>query len=194
MAAMARWNVFTIGLLASVTVTITEMTMPWDANSFASKHNHKLHGKAARGASEAANKALANGKSDASAIRIGNAVGDKVGGFEAGGKMERPTMGVGSNTYGKGGIVMSKSYAKGGDMEACSYAEGGPVLGRVRDFLKEPVEFRDRGEGKRQSQDVVGDTADADQKYGKTGPGAGKGMHAPPAEKGKPMKTVLPRK
>ena len=34
-----------------------------------------------------------------------------------------------------------------------------------------------------------------DQKYGKSGAGAGKGMHAPPAEKSKSaVKTPLPRK
>lgn len=58
------------------------------------------------------------------------------------------------------------------DLEA---AKGGAVLGRARDFLKEPVEFREPDEGKRQSADVVGDTADEDQKYAKSGPGAGKG-------------------
>lgn len=59
--------------------------MPWNAEEFASRHNHKLSGKAARGASEAANKALASGKSEGSAVRIGNYVGNKVGGFEGGG-------------------------------------------------------------------------------------------------------------
>lgn len=100
--------------------------MPWNPDEFASRHNHKLKGKAARGASEAANKALASGKGDASAIRIGNYVGNKVGGFADGGmihgKLERggevgsmPTLGVssaypppvdgrkqGPRTYGKG--------------------------------------------------------------------------------------------
>lgn len=52
--------------------------MPWSASSFAAKHNHGLSSKAARGAAEAADKALASGKSEASAIRIGNAVGDKL--------------------------------------------------------------------------------------------------------------------
>jgi hypothetical protein len=87
------------------------------------------------------------------------------------------------------------AYAKGGDVKSCSYAKGGPVYGRTRDFLKEPVEFRDRDEGKRQSQDVVGDTADADQKYAKSGAGAGRGIHAPPSEKSKSAaKTPMPRK
>jgi hypothetical protein len=52
--------------------------MPWSAKTFASRHNHKLAGKAARGASEAANQALASGKSEGAAVRIGNAVGNKI--------------------------------------------------------------------------------------------------------------------
>lgn len=52
--------------------------MPWDAKSFASRHNHKLKGKAARGAAEAATKALASGKSEGAAVRIGNAVGNRI--------------------------------------------------------------------------------------------------------------------
>ena len=52
--------------------------MPWDAKSFASKHNHKLSGKAARGAAEAASAALKSGKSEGAAVRIGNAVGNKL--------------------------------------------------------------------------------------------------------------------
>jgi hypothetical protein len=52
--------------------------MPWDAKSFASRHNHKLKGKAARGAAEAATKALASGKSEGAAVRIGNYVGSRI--------------------------------------------------------------------------------------------------------------------
>lgn len=55
-------------------------------------------------------------------------------------------------------------------------AKGGAVLGRTRDFLKETDEFRNPDEGKRQSPDVVGDTADEDQKYAKSGIGSGKGF------------------
>lgn len=51
--------------------------MPWTAKSF-KKHNHALSGSAARGASEAANKALASGKSEGAAVRIGNAVGNRI--------------------------------------------------------------------------------------------------------------------
>lgn len=59
--------------------------MPWTPEQFTSKHNHKLSGKAARGASEVANEQLAKGASDATAIRIGNAVGDRVMSHEGGG-------------------------------------------------------------------------------------------------------------
>lgn len=75
------------------------------------------------------------------------------------------------------------SYAKGHKPMEAHYAQGGTVLGRTRDFLKEPVEFRDRDEGERKSPDVVGDTADTDQKYGKSGAGAGKGMQAVPPQR-----------
>lgn len=63
--------------------------MPWTPEQFASKHNHKLSGKAARGASEVANKELAKGASDATAIRIGNAVGDRVLSHEGGGTVSK---------------------------------------------------------------------------------------------------------
>ena len=63
--------------------------MPWTPEQFSSKHNHKLRGKAARGASEVANKELAKGASDATAIRIGNAVGDRVLSHEGGGAVSK---------------------------------------------------------------------------------------------------------
>lgn len=67
-------------------------------------------------------------------------------------------------------------YAKGSKpQDLIDSAKGGPALGRVRDFLKEPDEFRNPDEGMRQSPDVVGDTADEDQKYAKSGIGSGKG-------------------
>jgi len=47
--------------------------------------------------------------------------------------------------------MQTKGYAKGGTVETCSYAQGGPVLGRTRDFMKEPDVFRtDSGPGARQ--------------------------------------------
>lgn len=73
------------------------------------------------------------------------------------------------------------AYAKGEQPRDLEAAKGGSVLGRTRDFLKEPVEFRLPEEGKRQSADVVGDLADEDQKYGKSG--AGKGTGCGPALK-----------
>lgn len=86
-------------------------------------------------------------------------------------------------------------YAKGSKPQDLNdTAKGGPALGRTRDFLKEPVEFRKESEGDRQSADVVGDTADADQKYGKDGAGKGDGMHAAPAARGKSLPAVKPRK
>lgn len=81
--------------------------------------------------------------------------------------------------------TLNQGYAKGGPTKVGCYAEGGAVLGRTRDFLKEPVEFRDPDEGKRKNPDVVGDIADKDQKYAKSGVGSGKGIHAAPAQKSK---------
>jgi hypothetical protein len=73
------------------------------------------------------------------------------------------------------------SYAKGGDIRKANYAKGGAVLGRTRNFLKESDEFRDPDEGNA--------TADADQKYGKTGDGKGSGMVAlPPTRTNKKIK------
>lgn len=84
-------------------------------------------------------------------------------------------------------------YAKGEKPRDLEAAKGGATLGRSRDFLKEPVEFREPEEGKRQSADVVGDIADEDQNYAKSGAGAGKGCYPPPAAKGKELKAIKPR-
>jgi hypothetical protein len=54
--------------------------------------------------------------------------------------------------------------SKGMKPANASYAAGGPVLGRVREFLKEPDEFREADED-----------GDKDQDYGK-----GKGTSTPP--------------
>lgn len=88
-------------------------------------------------------------------------------------------------THKEPSMARSKSYGTFG----AAYAAGGPVLGRTRDFLKEQVEFRDPDEGKQ------GDSADADQKYGKSGEGSGRGIVAPPANttKNKSLKAVKPR-
>jgi hypothetical protein len=88
-------------------------------------------------------------------------------------------------------MARAKSYGTFG----AAYAAGGPVLGRTRDFLKEPVEFREKDEGNRQNADVVGDLSDADQKYGKDGAGKGTGMVAPPkCGPNKSLKAVKPRR
>lgn len=80
------------------------------------------------------------------------------------------------------------NYAKGGDVRPASYAAGGPVLGRTRNFLKEPDEFRDPDEGDAR--------ADADQLYAKSGEGSGKGDGPSPGPKrsgDKSLKAVKPR-
>lgn len=85
------------------------------------------------------------------------------------------------NQADKGTAMLSK----GMKLHPPSYAAGGPVLGRVRDFTKEPVEFRDPDEGEQETYrdaskgtaSVVGDTADSDQKYGKSGAGQGTGQY-----------------
>ena len=84
-------------------------------------------------------------------------------------------------------------YAKGEKPRDLEAAKGGSVLGRTRDFLKEEDQFRAKYHGERQSADVVGDIAEADNKYGKSGPGAGRGEVPPPAAKGKEMRAIKPR-
>lgn len=45
----------------------------------------------------------------------------------------------------------TRGYAKGGMVKSCGYAKGGEVLGRTRDFIKEPDAFRtDTGPGAKQ--------------------------------------------
>lgn len=62
--------------------------MPWDAQQFSSKHNHKLAGTPAAGkAARVATALLGKGYSDASAIRIGNSVGNKALSHANGGKV-----------------------------------------------------------------------------------------------------------
>jgi hypothetical protein len=76
-------------------------------------------------------------------------------------------------------------------MKACSYAEGGPVLGRVRNFMKEPSPSRSDASGmasRNQLPVAGGGGSPHNQKiaYAKAGK----------SEKGrdKSLKTVMPRK
>ena len=77
------------------------------------------------------------------------------------------------------GKAVSYSKAKG-DVHNTSYATGGPVLGRTVNFMKIKDEFRDPDEGDAR--------ADEDQKYGKSGEGAGKGFIKPPKNTPKVLK------
>lgn len=81
------------------------------------------------------------------------------------------------------------AYAKGGDVRPASYAEGGAVLGRTREFMKEPVDFRmtDNGDQSKGNEDNF---------YAKAGIGAGKGIKGGPPPKrtgNKSLKAVKPR-
>jgi hypothetical protein len=53
------------------------------------------------------------------------------------------------NQADKGTAMLSK----GMKPVNANYAAGGPVLGRVREFLKEPDEFREKDEGKPDTDD-----------------------------------------
>lgn len=77
-----------------------------------------------------------------------------------------------------GGAVMAN---KGYMGKAEAFASGGPVLGRTRDFLKEPDRFRGKPNAK------VEPTED---NFGK---GAKGGSNAAPPVKGKVEKAILPR-
>jgi len=82
------------------------------------------------------------------------------------------------------------AYAKGGDVQACSYAQGGPVLGRSRDFMKEPSPFRSSVDG----------IAPANQRPIAAGGAPGEPTNSYPKEgkgekgKDKSMSPVMPRK
>jgi len=52
--------------------------MPWSASSFSSRHNKKLHGEAAEKAAKVATGLVAKGEPEGKAIRIANALGDKI--------------------------------------------------------------------------------------------------------------------
>lgn len=80
--ASARCEITTVAALDPAKApwprhSIGDTLMPWTSRSFA-KHSKKARGKAGRGAAEAANKALASGKSEGAAVRIGNYVARRV--------------------------------------------------------------------------------------------------------------------
>lgn len=52
--------------------------MPWTARTFAAKHNHKLHGKAASRAAAQATALVRKGIDEGEAIRIANKTGDRL--------------------------------------------------------------------------------------------------------------------
>jgi hypothetical protein len=87
----------------------------------------------------------------------------------------------------KGGPV---AYAKGSAPQAAHYAEGGPVLGRTRDFIKEPDGADQRAGG---FQVYKNPTAKEDQDYGKN---VGGHKDPPPTTltKALPIKGLKPRK
>lgn len=86
-------------------------------------------------------------------------------------------------------------YAKGSKPQDLSdSAKGGPALGRTREFMKEEDQFRAAYHGDKQGPgDVVGDIAADDNKYAKSGIGAGKGMVPPPKARGKSLPAIKPR-
>ena len=103
--------------------------------------------------------------------------------------------------YANGGHFPGEAHAAGGTVKEPSmarsksygtfnaaYAAGGPVLGRKREFLKEPVDFRDPGEANQANNDE-------DNLYAKSGIGSGKGVAPVPPNttKNKALKTVKPR-
>jgi uncharacterized protein YdaT len=51
--------------------------MPWDAKSFASRHNKKLKGAAASKAARVATALVNRGEDEGKAIRIANAIGNR---------------------------------------------------------------------------------------------------------------------
>lgn len=52
--------------------------MPWSAKTFASRHNHKLHGEAASRAAAQANALLRRGVPEGEAIAIANKTGNRL--------------------------------------------------------------------------------------------------------------------
>jgi hypothetical protein len=85
-----------------------------------------------------------------------------------------------------GEIPTPPKYAKGGAVETACYAQGGAVLGRTRDFMKEPDPFTARSQmgdnaGFKKMKPEPGDPQDYVKK--------GKGEQG----RDKSLKTVMPR-
>lgn len=157
--------------------------MPWNAKSFATKHNHKLTGNAASTAARQATAMVRAGVPEGEAIATANKTGNRIAGYARGGLIEdtdnqsrrmkrnieqyrneadqpgpasvpltrdndkTPDLEFGRERDN----VMTSNYAKGGNVKPACYAAGGVVLGRTRDFMKEPDVFReDRGPGAKQ--------------------------------------------
>ena len=101
------------------------------------------------------------------------------------------------NKADTGGSMLKVAMTKGSLPQTASYAAGGSVLGRTRSFLKEEVEFRSGDEGMKGGSLNQGGpaAADEDQKYAKSGEGAGKGCVPPPPQRmNKSLSPVKPRK
>ena len=64
--------------ICSVWATRTLLIMPWDANSFAKKHNKKLHGAAASKAAAQATAMVKAGVPEGIAIATANKTGDRI--------------------------------------------------------------------------------------------------------------------
>jgi hypothetical protein len=81
------------------------------------------------------------------------------------------------------------NYAKGGNVKSCSYAKGGVVLGRRRDFMKEPDPFSDGAVGPNAADSQfrkMTPKGGSPQEYTKSGKTSG-------PHKDKSLPTVTPR-
>jgi hypothetical protein len=100
-----------------------------------------------------------------------------------------------------GGEDPTKAYNKGGHVppfkgegaKMAHYAEGGAVLGRTREFMKEPSPFRSSMDGLPPKNQILGEGGEPTNVYGKGGQGQAKGSEKNPPGKDKSLKTVKPR-
>ena len=84
----------------------------------------------------------------------------------------------------------AQAFAKGGSVQTAHYAKGGPVLGRVREFMKEPSPFRSSTDGMPSaSQLPYHEGGGTPMKENNSYPKKGKGEHG----RDKVLKTVMPR-